>query len=94
MISVPPWLTFLVAGAVIVFGVYRLLLAKRSRAEDLRARERGGMYGMSRRRHLLFGLAYLIIGGILIAMALGIEVLPIRQLFEAPTPKTSTIIVE
>jgi hypothetical protein len=75
--TVPPWLTFLVAGMVIFFGLYRLWIAFRQRpAERERGVERKGLYGLPPRRHLLFGILYLILGGMLIAGALGYSVLP------------------
>lgn len=74
--TVPPWLTFLIAGMVIFFGLYRLRLAARSDAENERAMQRKGLYALPRRRHLLFGVLYLVLGGMLIAGALGYPIVP------------------
>jgi Na+/H+ antiporter NhaD/arsenite permease-like protein len=74
--TVPPWLTFLIAGMVIFFGLYRLRIAMRSDADNERAMERKGLYGLPRRRHLLFGVLYLVLGGMLIAGALGYPIVP------------------
>ncbi|ACY15925.1 hypothetical protein [Haliangium ochraceum] len=75
--TVPPWLTFLVAGMVIMFGITRLVLAIRGdKLGPQRTVPRKGLYGLSRRRHFLYGIIYLVLGGILVAGALGYSVLP------------------
>jgi len=68
---IPPWLTFLVAGMVSLFGLYRLRLALRSREEEEKARARGGLYGLPRRTHALFGILYLVMGVLLLGSGLG-----------------------
>lgn len=73
---VPPWLTFLIAGMVIFFGLYRLWIARRSDAENEAAMQRKGLYALPRRRHLLYGIVYLILGAMLIAGALGYSIVP------------------
>ena len=73
--TVPPWLTFLIAGMVTLFGVYRLWFALRSPRHDANVLPRKGLYGLPRRRHLLYGILYLILGGLLIAGALGYPIL-------------------
>ncbi len=73
---VPPWLTFLVAGMVILFGLYRIKIAFRSNEANQLAMQRKGLYAQPRRRHFLFGLIYLMMGAILIAGALGYSFLP------------------
>ena len=73
--TVPPWLTFLIAGLVTAFGLYRLWIALRSPRPDPTAVSRKGLYGLPRRRHLLYGVLYLILGGILVAGALGYPIL-------------------
>lgn len=88
--AVPPWLTLLVAGTVIAFGLYRLRLALRSDEEDERARRRKGLYAMPRRRHALFGLVYLLMGGILIAGMLGYSLNPFHLLAPQQEPQTQT----
>ncbi|MCG8418238.1 MAG: DUF308 domain-containing protein [Proteobacteria bacterium] len=69
MVAIPSWVTFLVAGVVICFGLYRLYIARTSDAESLKKRK--GMYGLPKRTHTLFGILYLILGAFLIASALG-----------------------
>lgn len=69
MFLVPPWVTFLVAAAVSLFGVYRLYIAFTVDTETLK--ERKGLYGLPRRTHLLVGIVYLIFGVILVASGLG-----------------------
>jgi uncharacterized membrane protein HdeD (DUF308 family) len=79
MLSLPPWVPLLVGVLVIVFGLYRLRLSFRSPDEDQRARERGGMYGFPRRTHLLFGIVYLLMGGMLVASAFGVKLTTLLQ---------------
>lgn len=74
--TVPPWLTFLIAGMVILFGVYRLSMALRARDDGDHSLRRKGLYALPRRRHLLYGLVYLILGAMLIAGALGYPIVP------------------
>ncbi len=71
MFVVPIWLTFLVAGVVILFGGYRLKMAMRSKEEDEKARAQKGLYSLPRRTHVLFGILYLLLGVFLIAGAFG-----------------------
>ena len=66
---IPVWLTFGVAALVIAFGSYRLYLAFRKPGEL--AAEKKGFYGMGKRAHLMIGILYLLLGGGLIATALG-----------------------
>ena len=67
------WLTGVIGLLVCLFGVFRLNLSRRSGAEQARAAERGGLDGMPRRRHALFGIVYLLMGGMLIANAFGVR---------------------
>jgi hypothetical protein len=80
-----------VAAVVIIFGLYRVRLAFRSNAEDERAKERGGLYGMGRRTHLLIGIIYLLLGTALVATSFGWN--PFGGLFgpktEEPTKDTA-----
>jgi hypothetical protein len=62
-----------------IFGVYRLRLAFRNQAQDERARARGGLYGMPRRTHALFGILYLIMAALLIGSATGLIQSPFRS---------------
>jgi len=73
--TVPPWLTFLIAGMVIFFGLYRLWIALRPPPQTASTLPPKGLYGLPRRRHLLYGILYLILGGTLIATALGYPIL-------------------
>lgn len=68
---IPVWLTLGVAILVVLFGVHRLRLSFRSAEEDERARQRKGLYGMSRRTHRLIGIIYLLLGVALIATTFG-----------------------
>jgi len=68
---IPVWLMLGVAAVVIIFGLYRVRLAFRSDADDERAKERGGLYGMARRTHMLIGIIYLLLGTALVATSFG-----------------------
>lgn len=68
---VPPWLSFMLGGLVMVWGLYRIKLGLRSEAAEARAAERRGLFGLPRRTHLLIGFVYLLLGGGMIAIGLG-----------------------
>ncbi len=69
---VPAWLTLGIAAIVMIFGGYRLWLATRAPAAPPEgATHRRGLYGMSRKAHLVIGLLYVLLGGALIATSLG-----------------------
>ncbi|MDB4957028.1 MAG: hypothetical protein JWO36_4597 [Myxococcales bacterium] len=68
---VPVWLTLGVAALVLIFGIYRIRIAFRTTDEEVRAKQRGGLYGMGRRTHLLIGIVYLLLGGALVATSFG-----------------------
>jgi hypothetical protein len=70
-VNLPPWVHLTIGGLVTAFGVYRLLVARRSKADEEKARERGGLYGLPRRTHLLVGIVYILMGAMLIAGAFG-----------------------
>jgi len=74
--TLPRWITFLVAALIIGFGCYRIWIAMRSEDQETRARQQRGLYGLPRRTHFLFGLLYLILGGFLIAAGLGYKISP------------------
>ncbi len=80
---VPVWLTFAIALVVMGFGLYRLWLSTRTPVVDPHTSQRRqrGMYAMSKRAHLVVGLLYVALGGVLIATALGYR--PFRK---APPP--------
>jgi len=88
---IPVWLMLGVAAVVIIFGLYRVRLAFRSDADDERAKERGGLYGMARRTHMLIGIIYLLLGTALVATSFGWN--PFGGLFgprtEEPTKDTA-----
>lgn len=73
---VPTWLTFLVAGTVIIFGLYRLKIALRSNEQNKIAMQRKGLEAQPRRRHAVLGLLYIFMGVALISNALGYPILP------------------
>lgn len=68
---VPQWLALLIAGAVILFGCFRIYLAVAGPSDDERAKHRRGMYAMSRRQHGLVGVLFLLVAGALVATAFG-----------------------
>jgi len=72
--AVPPWLTFLCGLMVLAFGGYRVAVGFRSNDAQKRAEKRkGGLYSLPRRRHMLFGVVYLLMGVFLILTAFGID---------------------
>lgn len=78
MIQIPPWLLIVVAIWVIAFGVFRLYIARKKRAENKEEPDpnrpnfrKSGFYAQSPRRHTVFGALYLLMGGVLVAMAFG-----------------------
>jgi hypothetical protein len=75
-VTLPPWIPIVVGALVAIFGVYRFRLFFRSDDADDLARRRGGLYGFSRKTHLLFGVIYLLAGAMLILSGLGIKVWP------------------
>jgi hypothetical protein len=80
---VPQWLTLGVAAFVIVFGVYRLWLARQPREAQQRASGRRGLFGQARSTQALLGVVYLMLGAALIATSFGWN--PLGGLF-APAP--------
>lgn len=71
MLRLPIWLTLGIAALVIIFGVYRIVLSRRTDEEEAKAQKRKGLYGMARRTHLLIGIVYLLLGGGLVAVSFG-----------------------
>lgn len=69
--SLPPWLTLLIAAAVIVFALYRLWLAFAGPGDEERKTHRRGMLAMPRRQHGAIGLIFLLVAGALIATSFG-----------------------
>jgi hypothetical protein len=86
----PVWLTIGFAILVIAFGIHRIRLSFRSDEAEERAVARKGLYGMSRRRHRILGTLYLVLGGLLVATALGFN--PFGSLLgpSTETPKKGT----
>ncbi|MGE0397165.1 MAG: hypothetical protein AB7T06_10630 [Kofleriaceae bacterium] len=71
MLRLPIWLTLGIAALVIIFGVYRIILSRRSDEDEARAQKRKGLYSMARRTHFLIGIVYLLLGGGLVAASFG-----------------------
>jgi hypothetical protein len=75
VIQIPPWLLIVVAVWVIAFGAFRFHLARKKRNEDPDSDRpnfrQSGFYAQSPRRHTVFGALYIVMGGILVAMAFG-----------------------
>jgi hypothetical protein len=87
---VPQWLALLIAGAVILFGVFRLYLAIGGPSDEERSTARRGLYAMSRRQHGLTGVLFLLVGGALIATAFGWNPMAPRTA-PAPAPGANEI---
>jgi hypothetical protein len=75
---IPRWLFFVVALWVISFGVFRIFVALKKRrqlasepAPDRPNFQKRGLYALSPRSHILFGVVYLLLGACLIAMGFG-----------------------
>lgn len=68
---VPQWLALTIAAAVILFGIFRIHLATGGMPDEERAKRRRGMYAMPRWQHGLIGALFILVGGALIATALG-----------------------
>ncbi|HTJ43292.1 MAG TPA: hypothetical protein VL463_14405 [Kofleriaceae bacterium] len=68
---VPQWLSLLVAAWVIVFGLYRLWIARDPRTDQRRAEGKKGMFVMKRSTQALLGVVYLLLGAALIATSFG-----------------------
>ncbi len=81
---VPQWLALLVAGAVILFGIYRLWLAFGGPSDEARAEERRGLMGVPRRHHGAIGIIFMLVGGALIATSFGWN--PFRTDEPGPVP--------
>jgi hypothetical protein len=73
MPRLPVWLVVLVGSVVILFGLFRVKLAMRSREEEANARGKGGLFGYPRRTHILFGVVYMAMGVLLILGAMGVR---------------------
>lgn len=78
--KIPPWVVFLVAGWVLLWGAYRIGFALRQRKRlavatgddgDRPSFRKKGLWAQSPRRHMLFGCLYLILGCYLVAMGFG-----------------------
>ena len=68
-VHIPDWVTIVVAVAVMIFGIYRLRMAARSRHQPSEAGA-GGLRGLPFRTHLLFGIVYIAMGLALLARPL------------------------
>lgn len=75
-LALPAWVFFLVAVWVVAFGVFRIVMAvKRSKLAasdpDRPNFMKRGLYALSPRTHILFGVVYIVLGGCLVAMGFG-----------------------
>jgi hypothetical protein len=68
---VPQWLSLLVAGWVIVFGIYRIKLALDPKQDLKRDEGKKGLFAMPRRTQALLGIVYLLLGSALVATSFG-----------------------
>jgi len=72
---IPAWIFGAVGVVVILFGVWRIRLSRRSMEEDQAALRRGGLYGVNRRTHLLIGCLYILLGLYLLIEAFGVRLI-------------------
>ena len=95
---VPQWLALTIAVAVILFGCFRIYLAVAGKPDEERAQYRRGMYAMPRWQHGLVGTLFIVVGGALIATALGWNPVAARQPAgddgEAPRRPGKAIIID
>ena len=75
-VALPAWVFFLVAVWVVAFGVFRIVMAvKRSKLAskdpDRPNYMKRGLYALSPRTHILFGVVYILLGCCLVAMGFG-----------------------
>lgn len=78
----PRWIPFLIAAWVIAFGILRLRIALRKDEPEGSERpnyRKGGYYARSKRSHLLFGVAYLVLGGYCVAMGFGYHLVIVKS---------------
>jgi hypothetical protein len=71
MLRLPVWLTLGLAALVIIFGVYRIMLSRRTDEQEAIAKKRKGLYALGRRTHLLIGIVYILLGSGLAAASFG-----------------------
>ena len=91
---VPQWLALLIAGAVILFGIFRVYLAVAGPTDEERAKHRRGMYAVPRWHHGLVGVLFLLVACALIATAFGWN--PLGKTLRAPakSPGGGAIVIE
>jgi len=72
----PSWIPFLVAVWVIAFGVMRIRIGMQKNLGEDEERpnyRKGGYYKRSGRSHIIYGVAYLALGGYAVAMGFGYQ---------------------
>jgi len=71
----PRWLVFVLAAWVVVFGVYRLWVAFRREGGDDKTPHwrQVSVFGRTKRAHAIYGIAYLLLGGMLLATGFGVQ---------------------
>lgn len=82
----PPWLSLAIAGAVILFAMYRLWLAFGGPSDEERKTHRRGMLAMPRRQHGAIGLIFLLVAGALVATSFGWNPFERESKVEEPAP--------
>lgn len=73
--AIPRWLVFVLAAWVSVFGAYRLWVAFKKDGKDPKRSHWNqiSVFGRSKRAHAIYGVLYLLLGGMLIATGLGVD---------------------
>jgi hypothetical protein len=73
MMRFPPWVVLLLAGLVILFGVFRISLGfRRPPLEDEIPRK--GLFAYPPRRQILFGIIYVLLGILLVLPVFGVRI--------------------
>ncbi len=70
--QIPPWLTYLIAALVFAYAIFRIRIYMIPRDKYAEMKDRGPMYRVPRRMHLMMGIIFLIFGTWMVGQALGI----------------------
>lgn len=70
--AIPEWLYIVVACWVLGWGLYRVsFVFRRKQPVEVRSLRTKGLFATNTRRHLLYGILYIILGVYLLAVGLG-----------------------
>lgn len=69
---IPSWLMFLVAAWALIWGGFHVYMGVRYKGKPPGPMRQRGIYAYSKRRHLIFGGLYVLVGLYLVLMGFGI----------------------